>query len=166
MTPVFPTGYYDAGDYIKFGFPMASMTTLIAWGGISYKRGYERACEYNNLKTMVKWATDYFIASHTAPNEYIGQIGNGKLDHDFWGRPEDMRMQRPAYKISPANPGSDLAGETAAALAAASVLFKTDNPAYADICLSHAKGLFKFAMAYKGKYSDSIKDADKYYRSS
>ena len=52
------------------------------------------------------------------------QVGDGHVDHAFWGRPEDMTMARPAFKIDANNPGSDLAGETAAAMAAGSILFK------------------------------------------
>ena len=38
-----------------------------------------------------------------------------------------MTMARPAFKINPQKPGSDLAAETAAALAAASIAFKARN---------------------------------------
>ena len=30
-------GYHDAGDFVKFGFPMASTITVLAWGGVSFK---------------------------------------------------------------------------------------------------------------------------------
>lgn len=58
---------------------------------------------------------------------YIFKVGDGHVDHAYWGRPEDMTMARPAFKITPQKPGSDLAAETAAALAAASVAFKARN---------------------------------------
>ena len=35
----FIEGYHDAGDFVKFGFPMASTITVLAWGGISFKVG-------------------------------------------------------------------------------------------------------------------------------
>ena len=38
-----------------------------------------------------------------------GQVGKGSDDHAFWGRPEDMYMKRPSYKIDKENPGEDLA---------------------------------------------------------
>ena len=44
---------------------------------------------------MVKWATDYFIKAHVQPNKFYGQVGDGTLDHNYWGRPEDMTMSRP-----------------------------------------------------------------------
>jgi hypothetical protein len=50
------------------------------------------------------------------------------LDHYSWGRPEDMTMARPAQAITPSSPGSELAAETAAAMAASAILFKTANP--------------------------------------
>jgi hypothetical protein len=55
-------------------------------------------------------------------------VGDGYADHSYWGRPEDMTMARPAWAITTSAPGSELAGETAAAMAAASILFKTANP--------------------------------------
>ena len=52
------------------------------------------------------------------------KVGDGNLDHAVWGRPEEMTMARPAWKLTPSAPGSDLAGETAAAMAAGSIAFK------------------------------------------
>ena len=54
----------------------------------------------------------------------IYQVGNVDLDHAYWGRPEDMTMNRPVYKLTTSQPGSDLAGETAAAFAAGYLAFK------------------------------------------
>jgi hypothetical protein len=61
------------------------------------------------------------------------------------------------------SPGSDLAGETAAALDSASILFKNVDPTYSNNLLTHAKQLFDFANNYRGKYSDSITDARNFY---
>ncbi len=55
-------------------------------------------------------------------------MGDGDEDHKKWVRPDDMAMPRPAWSITPTKPGSDLAGETAAAMAAASILFKAQDP--------------------------------------
>lgn len=117
------------------------------------------------MKEAVKWGTDYFIKAHPSPHIFYGQVGNGEADHSYWGRPEDMTMQRPAYKITETRPGSDLAGETSATLAAASILFRDSDPDYSDQCLTHAEQLYEFANNYRGKYSDSITDASEYYYS-
>ena len=65
------------------------------------------------------------------------QVGNSGADHAYWGRAEDMTMNRPAYILTTSNPGSDLAAETAAAMAAGYIVFKQSGSIY-DI---HTLGL-------------------------
>jgi hypothetical protein len=158
-------GWYDAGDHVKFGFPMAATATMLAWSVYEYREGYENAGQLDAILDNIRWATDYFIKAHTAPNELWGQVGNGTADHNWWGPAEVMPMARPAYKIDAANPGSDLAGETAAALASSSIIFADSDPAYSALLLQHAKELYQFADQYRGKYSDSITDAQAFYNS-
>jgi hypothetical protein len=59
--------------------------------------------------------------------------------------------------------GSDLAGETAAALAAVSLVFRDVNPGYSSKCLEHAKQLYRFASQHRGLYHEAIKGAAQYY---
>nr|XP_034183519.1 endoglucanase E-4-like isoform X2 [Osmia lignaria] len=61
--------------------------------------------------------------------------------------------------------GSDLAGETAAALAASSIVFRNQDPEYSAKCLKHAKELYKFANRYRGLYHEAIRGAAQYYES-
>jgi hypothetical protein len=49
-----------------------------------------------------------------------------------------------------------VAAETAAALAASSMVFKASDPTYAATLLSHAKSLYTFADTYRGKYDACI----------
>lgn len=60
------------------------------------------------------------------------------MDHHCWERPEDMDTPRNVYKVSTQNPGSDVAAETAAALAAASVVFRDSDPSYSTKLLKTA----------------------------
>lgn len=55
---------------------------------------------------------------------HLQKVGDVGADHSFWGRAEDMQMERPAYKIRPGAPGSDVAGNTVAALAVGSIVFR------------------------------------------
>ena len=158
-------GWYDAGDNVKFGFPMAGATTMLAWGLVEYRQGYVAAGQLDFALANLRWATDYFIKAHTAPNELYGQIGQGGLDHAWWGPAEVMQMARPAAKISASCPGSDLAGETAAALAAASMAFRPTDPTYADLLVQHARQLYSFADTFRGVYSQCITDAAGFYQS-
>ena len=92
------------------------------------------------------------------------QVGDGELDHAYWGRPEDMNMPRPSFQIDSDGPGSDLAGETAAALAAASIYYENHGDGgKANECRGHARDLFEFADLYRGKYTDTI-PAGAYYK--
>ncbi|CBY35818.1 unnamed protein product [Oikopleura dioica] len=63
-------------------------------------------------------------------------------------------MDRPALALDENTPGSDVTAETAAALAAAAVLFK-DDADYSNLCLSHAMDLFEFAELYRGEYDEN-----------
>ncbi|GIV95827.1 MAG: hypothetical protein KatS3mg057_0484 [Herpetosiphonaceae bacterium] len=158
-------GWYDAGDHVKFGFPMAATATMLAWSVVEYRDAYASSGQLDAILDNLKWVNDYFIKAHTAPNEFYGQVGKGSDDHAWWGPAEVMQMARPAYKISASCPGSDLAGETAAAMAAASIVFRPSDPTYADTLLNHATQLYSFADTYRGKYSDCITDAQSFYNS-
>ncbi len=162
-------GYYDAGDHVKFGFPMAATTTMLSWGVEEYGDAYSRSGQLDEALEAIKWSTDYMLKAHVTDEngtkEYWGQVGHSWTDHSVWDSAENMTMERPAYKIDRENPGSDLAAETAAALAAASIIFRPSNPAYADTLLENAQQLYDFAEQYQGKYSDSITDAQAWYYS-
>ncbi|CAN6335971.1 unnamed protein product [Urochloa humidicola] len=158
-------GYYDAGDNVKFGLPMAFTVTMMSWGILEYGKQMAAAGELRNAMDAVKWGTDYFIKAHPEPDVLYGEVGDGDTDHSCWQRPEDMSTSRQAFRVDPQNPGSDLAGETAAAMAAASLVFRTAYPGYANLLLVHAKQLFAFADKYRGKYDASIPVARNYYGS-
>ncbi|KAF8380073.1 hypothetical protein HHK36_027543 [Tetracentron sinense] len=158
-------GYHDAGDNVKFGLPMAFTITMMSWSIVEYGKQMAASGELGHAMDAVKWGTDYLLKANPEPNVLYGEVGDGNTDHYCWQRPEDMTTDRRAYKIDPSNPGSDLAGETAAAMAAASLVFRHSNPAYANELLSHAKQLFEFADKYRGKYDSSIRVAQKYYQS-
>lgn len=159
-------GWYDAGDHLKFGFPMAASTTLLAWGVIEYEDAYKQSGQYNAMLDNLRWVNDYFIKAHPAPTVLWGQVGKGSLDHGWWGAAEVMPMERPSYKIDATCPGSDLAGETAAAMAASAMVFQATDANYAQTLLKHAQELYDFAEDYPGNYSDCITEAAEYYKSS
>ena len=158
-------GWYDAGDHVKFGLPMAFTSTMLAWGAIESPEGYERAGQTEYIEDNLRWVNDYFLKAHTAPNELYVQVGKGDDDHKWWGPAEVMTMDRPAYKITASCPGSDVAAETAASMASASIVFADSDPTYAATLISHAKQLYSFADTYRGKYSDCVTDAQSFYKS-
>ncbi|KAJ0666000.1 putative cellulase [Helianthus annuus] len=148
-------GYYDAGDNVKFGLPMAFTTTMLAWSIIEF--GDHMKSELGNAKAALRWSSDYLVKAATAtPGTLYVQVGEPYSDHRCWERPEDMDTPRNVYKVSAQNPGSDVAAETAAALAAASIVFQGSDPSYSHKLLQTAKNVFDLANKYRGSYSDSL----------
>lgn len=158
-------GFYDAGDHVKFGLPFAASMSMLAWGAVENRDAYVGSGQLQHLTANLRWGTDWIIKAHPSPNVVYGQVGAGDPDHAWWGSAEVMAMARPSYKVDASCPGSDLAGEYAAATASASIVFKETDPTYAATLLTHAKQLYAFADTYRGKYSDCITDAAKFYNS-
>jgi endoglucanase len=172
-------GWVDAGDNVKFIFPMTEAVAVLAWGGIEYRQAMVDSGQLNWLLNQLRWANDWFIKAHPSPNVFYGQVGLGDSDHSFWGSIEVTNFttlsgptaagqptSRPSFSINPTcGGGADLAGGAAAAMAASSILFRPTDPAYADTLLSHAEQLDAFAHAYLQKYTVCIPDAAKFYNS-
>ncbi|KAK9761620.1 hypothetical protein K7432_013350 [Basidiobolus ranarum] len=74
-------GYYDAGDYVKFLFPLSYTVAVLCWGGLEFFKGYTIANEDGHFRDMIKWATDWIIKAHPSPNELYVQVGRGDIDH-------------------------------------------------------------------------------------
>ncbi len=164
-------GYYDAGDHGKFGMPLASTISSLAWGGIAFKQGYNATGQLDELLAAVKWGTDYLLKAHGTDatgntSFFVAQVGDGAADHALWSAPESQTIARPAMAVTAQKPGSDVTAGSAAALASASILFRENGSiAYADELLRHAQSLYRFADTYRGKYSDSITEVQGYYNS-
>ncbi|CAH8360130.1 unnamed protein product [Eruca vesicaria subsp. sativa] len=105
--------------------------------------------------SSIKWGTDFILRAHTSPTTLYTQVGDGNSDHSCWQRPEDMDTLRTLYKITSSSPGSEAAGEAAAALASASLVFKSIDSNYSTNLLNHAKTLFDFADQFRGSYQAS-----------
>ncbi|KAL0380877.1 UNVERIFIED_CONTAM: Endoglucanase 8 [Sesamum angustifolium] len=151
-------GYYDAGDNVKFGFPMAFTTTMLSWSIIDFGRNMGGG-ELGNAVRAVKWGTDYLLKATAHDGVVYVQVGDPLSDHNCWERPEDMDTLRTAYRIDANHPGSDVAGETAAALAAASIVFRSRDPSYSRLLLNRAIKVFEFADRHRGAYSNSLRYA-------
>ncbi|KAK3430187.1 hypothetical protein EUGRSUZ_E01715 [Eucalyptus grandis] len=159
-------GYYDAGDNVKFGFPMAFTISMLSWSVVEFKDKLQSKNELPNALAAIRWGTDYLIKAHPLPDVLYGEVGDGDSDHSCWQRPEDMTTPRTVYKIDDQHPGADLAGETAAAFAAASVAFAPTDSNYSAQLLTHAEQLYGFARSHPGQYQNSIPVAGKFYSSS
>lgn len=148
-------GYYDAGDNIKFGFPMAFTTTMLSWSVLEF--GGLMKGELGNAKEAIRWATDYLLKATAEPDVIYVQVGDATKDHACWERPEDMDTPRTVVKIDRNTPGTEVAAETAAALAAASLVFRKSDRSYSKLLLNRAIRVFEFADKFRGSYSNGLK---------
>ncbi|KAJ8427075.1 hypothetical protein Cgig2_008944 [Carnegiea gigantea] len=124
-------GLYDAGDHMKFGFPMAYTATILAWTILEYPDQMAVVHQLDHAMQYLRWITEYLINAHKEENVLYIQV----------------------------------AAETAAAMAAASLVFKQSDPSYKGTLLTHAKQLFNFANKHRGTYSASIPEVATYYNS-
>ncbi|KAL0356655.1 UNVERIFIED_CONTAM: Endoglucanase 24 [Sesamum calycinum] len=211
-------GYYDAGDNVKFNFPMAFTTTMLAWSVVEFGECMPPA-ELRSALVAIRWATDYllktvsqpnrifvqvpdpwsiefvclspvnlFLLSHlslpnlmvekytiTVPNlresSFLYELSYAQLLEPFlvtltiWleirlmtitvGKGQRIWTARTVYTVDAPNPASDVAGETAAALAASSIAFRSSDPGYAETLFRTATRVFEFADSYRGAYSDN-----------
>ncbi|KAK7376082.1 hypothetical protein VNO78_34934 [Psophocarpus tetragonolobus] len=159
-------GMYDAGDNMKFGFPMAFTATVLSWAILEYGDRIDAVKQLHYALDSLKWITDYLVNAHPFPEVLYIQVGNPEVDHNCWERPEDMNEERPLTQVNSSFPGTEVAAETAAALASASLVFKEIDSTYSRILLQHSQQLFVFADTYRVSYSVSIPQVRKYYNSS
>ncbi|XBI11656.1 hypothetical protein VPH35_138664 [Triticum aestivum] len=158
-------GMYDAGDHIKFGFPLAFTATMLSWSVLEYGGAMEAAKQRDSALDALRWIMDYLVNAHPADDVLYIQVGDPEADHKCWERPETMSEKRPLTKITANSPGSDVAAETAAAMAAASLVYKPIDAPYSSSLLGHAQQLFAFADRHRAAYTRTFPELAKYYNS-
>ena len=67
-------GFYDAGDNVKFVWPMSFTTTLLSWAAIEYQNEISSANQLGYLRSSIKWATDFILRAHTSPTTLYTQV--------------------------------------------------------------------------------------------
>ncbi|KHN32163.1 Endoglucanase 16 [Glycine soja] len=145
-------GYYDAGDNVKYGLPMAFTVTTLAWGAIFYKSEFKAANELDNIQDAIRWGTDYFLKASSRHKRLYVEVGDPEDDHHCWAPPENMKTKRSVKMITSDTPGTEIAAETAAAMAASSIVFRPKDRKYARRLLNRAKLLFQMAKSHKGTF--------------
>ena len=69
-------------DYLKFTLPLSHSIVLMAWGGIEWFDGYQKANQVNYLRDTVRWGTDWLIKAHPSDNELYVQVKKKELGHN------------------------------------------------------------------------------------
>jgi endoglucanase len=152
-------GWFDAGDTLKINFPLGTTVSFLAWGLVEFKDAYQQTGHLNKALDTLRVAVDYLSASQIEPRKYVGQIGEPGIDHNWWGRPSEYPAgnARNAYIWNETMPAADLLGSAAAAIAAASMVYKESDPVYSDKLLNQAKDLYAWGQTVPGVHSSNYK---------
>ena len=67
-------GMYDAGDHMKFGFPMAYTATVLSWAILEYGDQMNAINQLKPAQDSLKWITDYLINAHPRDNVLFIQV--------------------------------------------------------------------------------------------
>ncbi|KAF9188608.1 hypothetical protein BGZ51_000471 [Haplosporangium sp. Z 767] len=140
-------GYYDAGDYLKFIFPLTFALSETCWGGLEFFEGYQLADETKYLDQMVRWGVDWLIKAHPNNNTLFVQVGVSEVDNNYWGPDTRIPLPRNSFQVNNTHPGTDVMADAAAAFASCSMLYrdKLNDTAYANLLQTHADSLFQLA---------------------
>nr|BBJ26605.1 GH9 cellulase [Xylophaga rikuzenica] len=162
-------GWFDAGDHVKFNFPMAFTSWVLHWGFLRFPEAYEVTGQTNMMCDMIKWPLEYFLKCWQPDTKTLyTQIGDATSDHERWESPESMTMDRPAWQVNTSCPGSDVAGDMASAFASGYLVFKDLCPGETDFAktlLEAAKTVYAFGDEYRGLHTRCYTDAHSYYSS-
>lgn len=129
---------------------------MLGWGAADYEEGYEAAGATQDILNHLGWVIDYFMRCYDdngtadlSDDIFYAQVGDGDIDHAYWGSPKDMTMSRPTYAVTADMPGTEVTAEMAAALASASIVFRNaGDTAYADELLDTAIDIYDFAETW------------------
>jgi hypothetical protein len=155
-------GFYEAGgSYLKIPLINAYMTTVLAWGAMENEAAYKKTKNWNDVLWKVKWGADYLLKSYVKDGVFAGLAGNSTLDFDYFGPPELYHKyvkDRPTGYITKSSnkKGSEVLADSAAALAAASMLLKKTDASWARTALSKATSLYEWARTNPGTYMNNV----------
>lgn len=67
-------GYYDAGDNVKYGLPMAFTISTMSLSALYYHQELKSAGELQNVMDAIRWGTDYFLKTSSRKNKLYVQV--------------------------------------------------------------------------------------------
>ncbi|KAL4428069.1 hypothetical protein ABPG75_002158 [Micractinium tetrahymenae] len=152
-------GYYESGgSSLKMGAVSAYVPLFLATTAFCFPEGYNNTGLLDELKFKVKWGADFLLNSHVDDYVYMGSMGNDTEAFDNYAPLELFEKYSPDRIVgycTKDDPCSEITADAAAALAAASLLLKADNPQWAANALAHAVQLYKFATEHQRSYMDT-----------
>ncbi len=144
-------GFHHGGDHLKIGLPQAWSASTIGFALYEFKDSFVESGTTTEILKVLKYFTDYFLRSHPTVDTYYYDIGNLNEDHMYWGPPETQTGERPVMVADDTTPGSDICGQTAAALALMYLNYNEIDADYANQCLQAAIEIYDIGRNNLGK---------------
>jgi endoglucanase len=144
-------GWYDAGDYIKFGMPLSYAVYCLLKGYDIFPSAYADNYKADNssgtdgipdILNQVKYATDYLMKAVINESTIILDVGIASEEHRSMSVVNGAG--RDASKCGLCT-GADIPATYAACLALMSTVYKKYDSTYSKQCLDKAIVAFKFA---------------------
>jgi endoglucanase len=164
------SGWYDAGDFVKFGLPFSFSVYCLLKGYDVFPRGYDDVTSWDykgvpdNIPDILgeaKIATDYIMRAVVSSSQIVVDVGNADEDHKELSEDGYRNSSRVSNRTVYSAGGADVAGLYAASLALMAQVYKKHDAAYAASCLAKAKEAFTFAVANQ-KLSTQQKNGEFY----
>jgi hypothetical protein len=147
-------GWYDAGDYVKFGMNLGYTVYCLLKGYDFFPGGYSDEYKFDHssganqipdILDEIKYATDYLCKAVIDSNTIVLDVGNANNDHNLpiTERANDPDGRSGANEIYLCT-GADIPLTYAACLALMSTLYRKYDSTYSKLCLTKAKSAFVF----------------------
>jgi endoglucanase len=149
-------GWYDAGDFVKFGLPFGYAAYCLLKGYDAFPEGYDDRTkpDYSagantipDVLDEVKVATDWMCKAIINASTIVRDVGEANNDHQSLSESGYQNSTRISNRAAYLCDGSDVPGYYAAALALMSILYKPHDAAYATACLDKAKIAYAFGKS-------------------
>ncbi len=147
-------GFHDAGDHAMFGLPQGYSASTLGWSYYEFKDAYNALGQTSHFKAISDHFCEFFKNSTKLDGSgnvtnFCYQKGDGYVDHEYWGKPENQESTQGVRKMYWTSSGaSDIAAEYAAALAINYINFGNAED------LKYAEALYKFSTKYNQVATD------------
>lgn len=154
--------WHDCGDHIKFGHTTSYTATTILLAYLHFPYFPDRyAQDYSapppngipDVLDEVKIHTDFLLRAYDNGTVYY-QVGDGRNDHSSFSEPvyqttslDSTEGGEPRAIYSITEGGSNYCGQSAAALALMSLVYRKYDPSYADQCAAMAVNYYNVGDA-------------------
>lgn len=151
------SGWYDAGDFVKFGLNQGFSAYCLLKGYDVFPHGYDDITSWDykgapdnipDILGEVKLSTDYLQRAVVSASQIVVDVGDAAADHQGLSEDGYANSARIPNRQVYTGAGADVAGLYAAALALMSKLYTKYDATYAAACLAKAKLAFQFGVAH------------------